>query len=134
VFIAVILSIGTYDIVGTWVVASDKFSVWFAGNAVKTSLGFFFILICGMTGAGAYAGNTLGRDWAGACSSCHGTEGRSVGVIPPIAGMQKDRFVQLMTAFRNGTRRATVMHQHARGLSDEQIDLIGDYFASRSSR
>ena len=101
---------------------------------MKTSLGLFLLFICGVMGADACAETTLGRDWAGACSGCHGTEGRSEGAIPPIAGMHKDKFVQLMKAFRDGTLPATVMHQHARGLTDEQIGAIGDYFANRSPR
>lgn len=75
-----------------------------------------------------------GRDWAVACTGCHGTEGRSTGAIPAIAGMEKNRFAELMLSFRDGRKSATVMHQHARGLSDEQIDVLGDYFASRSAR
>lgn len=75
-----------------------------------------------------------GRDWAVACTGCHGTEGRSMGAIPAIAGMEKDRFVEIMRAFREGRKSATVMHQHARGLSDEQLGVLGDYFASRSPR
>ena len=110
------------------------FGQFSSGGIVKNPLGLFLLLICGAMGADAIAQNSLGRDWAGACSGCHGTEGRSEGAIPSIAGMQKDRFVELMEAFRNGTRPATVMHQHARGLSEEQISAIGDYFASRPPR
>ena len=72
-----------------------------------------------------------GRNWSIACTGCHGTEGRSVGDIPAIAGMEKARFVELMTSYREGSKQATVMHQHARGLSDEHIDALGDYFATR---
>jgi sulfide dehydrogenase cytochrome subunit len=92
------------------------------------------LLMCGAMGVNAHADNKLGRDWAAACSGCHGTEGRSIGVIPPIAGMRKDKFVQLMSAFRDGTVAATVMHQLSRGFNDQQISALGDYFASRSPR
>ena len=78
--------------------------------------------------------NVQGRNWSGACTGCHGTEGRSVGAIPAIAGIDKEKFVELMMAFREGTQPATVMHQHAKGLSDEQIDALGDYFASREPK
>jgi cytochrome c553 len=36
-----------------------------------------------------------------------------------------------MRAFRDGSRPATVMHQIAKGYSDQQIELIADYFARR---
>ena len=35
-----------------------------------------------------------------------------------------------MKAFKEGTRPATVMHQLSKGITDEQIDRIADYFAA----
>ena len=35
-----------------------------------------------------------------------------------------------MKAFKDGTRPATVMHQLSKGITDEQIDRIADYFAA----
>jgi sulfide dehydrogenase cytochrome subunit len=88
----------------------------------------------------AVAQSLQARDWAGACTACHsggdlasgndGNERSASGAIPAIAGMDKLKFVELMTAFRNGTRESTVMHQLANGLSNEQIDLLGEYFSS----
>jgi sulfide dehydrogenase cytochrome subunit len=89
------------------------------------------LLLAVMPAAVVAQDDLRGRNWAGACTGCHGTEGRSVGSIPAIAGMEKARFVELMTSFRTGGKEATVMHQHARGLTDEQIDAMGDYFSSR---
>jgi len=101
----------------------------FAKNSLLTLLATWLIA------ASAYAQESVqGRNWSGACTGCHGTEGRSLGAIPAIAGIDKAKFVELMTAFREGTQPATVMHQHAKGLSDEQIDALGDYFASRKPR
>jgi cytochrome c553 len=37
-----------------------------------------------------------------------------------------------MKAFRDGTRPATIMHQLAKGYSDEQIELMAEYFARQS--
>ena len=82
----------------------------------------------------ACAQDVQGRNWAGACTGCHGTEGRSTGAIPPIAGMEKSTFMRLMTRFRDGALPATIMPQHAKGLSDEQIEAIAEYFASRTPR
>jgi len=90
------------------------------------------ILVNWATLTAAAAQNVQGRDWSGACTGCHGTEGRSAGAIPAIAGIDKAKFVELMTAFRNGSRQTTIMQQLASGLSEEQIDALGDYFASRS--
>ena len=72
------------------------------------------------------------RSLAATCASCHGTDGRSVTKeVIGLAGLPKDHIVAQMKAFRDGSRQATVMHQIAKGYSDQQIDLIADYFARR---
>lgn len=93
------------------------------------------MLLVLITPASAFAKDDhRGRDWAIACTGCHGTEGRSAGAIPSIAGMERRRFVELMNAFKDGSQAATVMHQHAKGLSAEQIDTLAEYFSSRAAR
>jgi len=93
-----------------------------------------FLLVSLMMATGVFAQDLQGRNRAGACTGCHGTEGRSEGAIPPLAGMEKPEFVRLMTAFRDGQQPATVMQQLAKGLDDQQIDVLGEYFASRTPR
>ncbi len=72
------------------------------------------------------------RSLAANCMSCHGTDGRTVAgsAVPSLAGMPKTDMVRLMNAFKDGTRPATVMHQINKGLTDEQIDRIANYFAA----
>ena len=36
-----------------------------------------------------------------------------------------------MREFKDGKRQATVMHQIAKGLSDEQVKTLADYFAAQ---
>ena len=70
------------------------------------------------------------RSLAANCFACHGTDGRSVGGVPPsIAGQNKDYMLQEMKDFKANKRPATVMHQQARGYTDEQLELIAGYFA-----
>jgi len=72
------------------------------------------------------------RSLAATCASCHGTEGRSVTQeVAPLAGLPREHIAAQMKAFRDGSRPATVMHQIAKGYSDQQIELIADYFARR---
>ena len=72
------------------------------------------------------------RSLAATCASCHGTDGRSVTQeVAPLAGLPKEHIAGQMKAFRDGSRPATVMHQIAKGYSDQQIELIADYFARR---
>ena len=65
------------------------------------------------------------------CAGCHGTDGRSNGAIPSIAGKSADYISQAMMDFRDDKRPSTVMMRHAKGYNDEEIKLIADYFASK---
>ena len=71
------------------------------------------------------------RDLASACFTCHGTEGNSVqGVPPSLAGRNAGELFQMMKDFQTGKRPATLMHQQARGYTDQELKLITGYFAS----
>jgi cytochrome c553 len=72
-----------------------------------------------------------GRYLAGTCANCHGTTGTARGAMPSLAGQSKATLVEQMKAFRDGKRPATVMHQLAKGYTDQQIELIADYFAQQ---
>jgi cytochrome c553 len=69
---------------------------------------------------------------AAMCANCHGSEGRTVdkSAVPPLAGLPRDYFVQQMQAFKDGSRKATVMHQLSKGFSDAQIASMADYFSA----
>jgi cytochrome c553 len=71
------------------------------------------------------------RSWAATCTGCHGTNGRSEGGIPGIAGLDKTYIVTVMQEFKADKRAATVMHRHAKGYSDAQIDRIAAFFATQ---
>jgi cytochrome subunit of sulfide dehydrogenase len=72
------------------------------------------------------------RSLAATCASCHGTEGRSATTeVVSLAGLPRDHITRSMKAFRDGSRPATVMHQIAKGYSDEQIELMAEYFSRR---
>ncbi len=71
------------------------------------------------------------RGLAAPCAACHGTNGNSVGGTAVLAGMDRALFVKQMKDFKSGARPATVMHQHARGYSDEEIEKLADFFSSQ---
>jgi cytochrome c553 len=76
----------------------------------------------------------LGRNLAATCTQCHGTDGRSVGGTVALAGMPKEQLVQTMKAFKSGARPATVMHQLSKGYTEQQVELIGEYFSKQKIR
>lgn len=80
----------------------------------------------------AHAQDVQGRNLAAPCAICHGTEGRAVTRdVIPLAGLPKDHIAAQMKAFRDGSRPATVMHQIAKGYTDQQIDSLAAWFAAQ---
>ena len=71
------------------------------------------------------------RSWAAGCANCHGTNGQAQPGLASLAGASKDETVQKMKEFKSGTRPATLMHQLAKGYTDEQIEAIAAYFAAQ---
>ena len=71
---------------------------------------------------------------AATCANCHGTFGKSIqgGALPSLAGMQSEYIVEQMQAFKTGTRKATIMHQLAKGYTEQQIKDLAAYFAAQS--
>ena len=68
------------------------------------------------------------------CANCHGTAGRSVNSLPRLAGMPKETFVASLRDFRDGKKAATIMHQLSKGYTDEQINLMAEYFSRQPAR
>lgn len=71
------------------------------------------------------------RSWAASCANCHGTNGMAQPGMEPLAGLRKEDIASKMLDFKNGRKPATVMHQLAKGYSDEQIQAIAAYFAAQ---
>lgn len=77
---------------------------------------------------------TAVRDLASTCANCHGTNGRSVAEVPSLAGQPAASTAQKMRAYKAGQLQATIMHQLAKGLTDQQIDALAAYFEKLPSR
>lgn len=75
----------------------------------------------------------IGRDLSANCAACHGTQGRSTGAMPQLAGIERAYFVRQMQDFRSGKRPATIMHQIAKGYSESQVAAMADYFSAQSA-
>jgi len=75
------------------------------------------------------------RSMAATCASCHGTNGRPAAgsTLAGLAGKPKDELLTAMMQFKQGKKPATVMHQLAKGFSDEELAALADHF-SRQSR
>ena len=90
----------------------------------------FFVL--GLTLPAFAQDPNAGRSLAANCFTCHGTNGNSAGGVPPsLAGRDRAELFQTMKDFQSGKRPATIMHQHAKGYTDAQLQLIAAYFAAQ---
>lgn len=68
------------------------------------------------------------------CANCHGTAGQAASALPGLAGMPREGFIKAMTDFRDGKRSATIMHQLAKGYTDQQVALMADFFSRQSAK
>jgi cytochrome subunit of sulfide dehydrogenase len=75
------------------------------------------------------------RVWAASCAACHGTDGRSPAGIPAIAGRDAQALYRALLEFKTGQRpAATVMHQHTKGYSDEELKRIAAFYAATPAK
>ncbi len=71
------------------------------------------------------------RSLAASCSACHGTNGVAQAGMVGLAGQPKATLLKSMQDFKSGARPATIMHQLAKGYSDQQIEELAGYFAAQ---
>lgn len=68
---------------------------------------------------------------AASCANCHGTDGRSPGVIPTIAGRSESILLDQLLAFKsdNPPANTTIMNRLIKGFSDEEIAALAKHFS-----
>ena len=76
----------------------------------------------------------LARNLAATCANCHGTHGNARGDMKQLAGVSADKIVAMMADYKSGNQPATIMHQIAKGYTDDQIRLIAGYFAAQQPK
>ena len=90
------------------------------------------IVACALAAASltAFAAEPTGEMMAHTCAACHGTEGRIQNEpFVPLAGMDRQRIIDSMLAYKDLKRPSTIMSHIADGYSKEQIEKMADYFA-----
>jgi cytochrome c553 len=77
----------------------------------------------------------LGRSLAATCANCHGTNGQARGdTVAALAGMPAERIVSTFNGYKTGALPATIMHQIAKGYTDDQVKAIAAYFAGQAKK
>lgn len=81
--------------------------------------------------------NVHTRSLAASCAACHGTQGNTVNIGEKLssgkpvnlAGINAAYFSEQMLAFRSDKRLGTVMNHHAKGLNDDEIAALAQFFS-----
>ncbi len=84
--------------------------------------------------AQAQADMTLARNLAATCANCHGTNGAARGDMKSLAGVSAGKITAMVADYKSGAQPATIMHQIAKGYTDEQIKLIAAYLAAQPAK
>lgn len=71
-----------------------------------------------------------GAELAALCASCHLLDGRNTG-IPSIIGLSAEKLASKLQAFKSNERSKLIMHAVSRSLSQEEIEALVHYLASR---
>jgi len=91
-------------------------------------------LSSGLAQAQGFDPQLQARSLAATCANCHGTNGQARGDMKPLAGMPAEKMLAALADFKSGAQPATVMHQIAKGYTEEQLKLVAAYFAAQPAR
>lgn len=64
------------------------------------------------------------------CSGCHGVESSTAPDIPNLAGQNAEYIFNQVQNFRNGTRTEFTMSMMVEAITDEDIKIIADHYAT----
>lgn len=67
------------------------------------------------------------------CFNCHGTDGKASDAIPPLAGRDRAYLFTALQGYKDGSKPATIMHQLAKGYTDDEIGVLADYFSRQKN-
>jgi sulfide dehydrogenase cytochrome subunit len=86
------------------------------------------LCLCGISFAGDYDA-AKGEMLSLSCASCHGTNGKSNGITPTIAGMGKTSMHKALLDYKYGRKTGTMMPKHVKGFSDDELEQVSYYFS-----
>jgi cytochrome c553 len=104
-------------------------------NAKLLATSFAIALICSGGAAFAEGNAAAGQAKAATCVACHGVDGNSVNPEwPSLAGQHSQYIVKQLKAFKGGARQNALMAPMALGLSDQDMEDVGAYFAAQTAK
>lgn len=84
-----------------------------------------------MPNAAAEESTTHIRTLASSCVICHGVQPGTQTAIPSLAGLDVDYFINKMKAYRSSDKEHDVMVQHAKGLTEIEIEQLAILFSQQ---
>jgi cytochrome c553 len=101
---------------------------------VAAALGAAALFVVGVQSVAAQSADVAVL--ASSCANCHGTDGRSPGAIPSIAGRPETVLRGQLKAFKADTAPAgtTIMPRLVKGYGDEQLDALATYFSKMEAK
>jgi len=74
-----------------------------------------------------------GADLTSDCIECHGMDGKGNFESPPIAGLKADYILKRLRGFNSGKTKSIdgIMHLYTEDLSDQELQDLAAYWASR---
>lgn len=89
-------------------------------------------LVSGMAQAAGDA--AAGKTKSAACAACHGMDGNSVNPQwPRLAGQSEQYIVKQLADFKEGRRKDPLMSGNAMGLSEQDMQDLGAYYAQQTA-
>ena len=92
------------------------------------SISLFLLVSGGANAVDVEAGRVL----ATRCAVCHGVDGEGHGVPKSkISGMSIDEFTKLVHLYKNGVRRNYMMEKFTKKLSEQDIENLAAFYATK---
>lgn len=74
-----------------------------------------------------------GAELSTACAACHGAEGVSISdEFPNLAGQYRSYLLHALKGYRSGERNNAVMASFVKGLTDQELENLADFYSSKS--
>jgi sulfide dehydrogenase cytochrome subunit len=99
---------------------------------VKQQVTRLAVVACTLAAGSALAGPPNATMLSNACAGCHGTNGGSAGpTMPSLSSQSKTAIVEAMKKFKSGERPSTVMGRLAKGYTDADFEVMGEFFSKQ---
>ena len=97
----------------------------------RTALTLLAVLGVAASTAASAADPLAGRLLASQCAQCHGTNGNAVSGFESLAGESVNEIYNELKDMQAHTPPEGIMDLQARGYTDEQIQLLAEFFAAQ---